>query len=127
MRAIDGDALIEHLTDWAVGASPMESDTGETRLLRQREYDTASQIASMIIAAPTIEGESWIGADKRPKKPGKYLVYGVTMFVPDHNGEPCGCWEIKTAYWSDKWGWGCKVKCWRPLPALPKEENDATD
>lgn len=73
--------------------------------------------------APTIEGESWIGADKRPKKPGKYIVYGVTMFTPDHNGEPCGCWEIKTANWSDRWGWDCKVKRWRPLPELPKEEN----
>lgn len=70
-----------------------------------------------------IEGESWIGADKRPKKPGKYLVYGVTMLVPDHNGEPCGCWEIKIANWSDKCGWDCKVKRWRPLPEPPKEDD----
>ena len=74
-----------------------------------------------IAQAPTIEGENWIGADKRPKKPGKYLVYGVTMFAPDHNGEPCGCWEVKIANWSDKWGWDCKVKRWRPLPEPPKE------
>jgi len=71
-----------------------------------------------------LEQPSWIGADKRPEKPGRYLVYGVTMFVPDHNGEPCGYWEIKIANWSDKWGWDCKVKCWRPLPELPKEDAD---
>lgn len=74
-----------------------------------------------------LEQPGWIGADKRPQKPGKYLVYGVTMFIPDHNREPNGYWEIKTANWSDKWGWDCKVKCWQPLPEPPKEENDETD
>lgn len=68
-----------------------------------------------------LEQPGWIGADKRPEKSGRYLVYGVTVFVPDHNGEPCGCWEVKIANWSDKWGWDCKVKCWRPLPELPEE------
>ena len=68
-----------------------------------------------------LEQPGWIGADKRPEKSGRYLVYGVTVFVPDHNGEPCGCWEVKIANWSDKWGWDCKVKRWRPLPEPPEE------
>lgn len=112
MRAIDADALVYELTEM------VRHNTGE--------YKNGIAVARLVATdAPTIEGGSWIGADKRPKKPGKYLVYGVTMFVPDHNGEPCGCWEIKTANWSDKWGWDCKVKYWMPLPEPPMEgENE---
>lgn len=110
MRPIDGDSL------------KIALDTFATLVGFRGLYDRG-QVMECIDAAPTIEGGSWIGADKRPKKPGKYLVYGVTMFVPDHNGEPCGCWEVKIANWSDKWGWDCKVKRWRPLPELPKEET----
>ena len=106
-RMIDADALI-----------------GELHTTYLYDDNARKVIYRKIEEQPTIELESWIGADKRPKKPGKYIVYGVTMFVPDHNGEPCGYWEIKIANWSDKWGWDCKVKCWRPRPKLPKELLD---
>lgn len=114
MRAIDADAV----TAWMI-RELRKGPNGAFDALNGRQ--AANLIGKTIDKAPTIEGEIWLGADKRPKKPGKYLVYGVTMFVPDHNREPCGHWEIKTANWSDKWGWECKVKCWRPLPAAPTE------
>lgn len=108
MRLIDADALVYELTEM------IRHSTGE--------YKYGLEAARLLaMDAPTIDG--WIGADKRPKKPGKYFVYGVTMFTPDHNGEPCGYWEVKIANWSDKWGWDCKVKCWRPRPKPPKEED----
>ena len=54
MRLIDAEELIRHLIDWALGCSPMETDKGETRALRQREYDTIEQIVCMIERAPTM-------------------------------------------------------------------------
>lgn len=70
-------------------------------------------------AAPTIGG--WISADKRPPKQGRYLVWGLTRVIPDHNDEPNQYWQTKIAQWFEGIGWECKVKFWQMLPEPPEE------
>lgn len=67
-----------------------------------------------------LEAARWHGADKRPPREGKYLVFGLTHFVPDHIDMPNAFWEMKIEYWSNSHGWHSdKVKYWRELPDMP--------
>ena len=72
-------------------------------------------------AAIGMKAPRWINADKRPPKQGRYLVWGLTQFIPDHTDEPNGYWQTKIAQWFDGIGWDCKVKFWQMLPEPPKE------
>lgn len=106
MKQIDGDALKIML------------DTFATIVGFGGVYDRG-QVIECIDAATAIGG--WISADKRPPKQGRYLVWGLTQFTPDHNDEPNAYWQIKIAQWFDGIGWDCKVKFWQMLPEPPKE------
>lgn len=63
---------------------------------------------------------TWNPVSSPPREFGKYLVLGLTTYVPDHNGEPDSIWGITTATYT-VFGWSTKIKCWAKLPALPKE------
>lgn len=63
----------------------------------------------------------WHYADERPPYAGKYLVVGLTEFIPDHTDDPNAFWEVKTSIWSDRRGWDCKVKMWTEIPEIPEE------
>ena len=77
-------------------------------------------------AIVVLELYKWHGVDERPPREGRYLVYGTTKFIPDHNDQPDAYWEIKIARWSNIHGWmnwweGEKIKYWCELPDLPIE------
>lgn len=101
----------------------------ETTLVQMRECSryTPEDVDELESAAwdvfPLLKAQDagWISADNRPPSQGRYLVYGLTKFVPDHIDQPNAYWEVKTAYWSNGFGWDCKVKYWMPLPEPPKE------
>lgn len=63
----------------------------------------------------------WHYADERPPYAGKYLVIGLTEFIPDHTDDPNAFWEVKISIWSDRRGWDCKVKMWTEIPEIPEE------
>ena len=74
---------------------------------------------------PTVtNAQGWISADKRPPKQGRYLVWGLTRVIPDHNDEQNGYWQTKIAQWFEGSGWDCKVKFWQMLPEPPKEDEE---
>lgn len=108
MRPIDGDAL------------KITLDTFATIVGFSGVYDRG-QVIECIDAATAIGG--WISADKRPPKQGRYLVWGLTQFIPDHTDEPNGYWQTKIAQWFERTGWDCKVKFWQMLPETPEEET----
>ena len=87
---------------------------------RQRKESIDMAITDMKICEANNAG--WISADNRPPCQGRYLVYGLTIFIPDHIDQPNAYWEVKIAYWSNWFGWNCKVKYWMQLPEPPKEE-----
>jgi hypothetical protein len=113
MRTIDADAL------------KIALDTFATLVGFGGLYDRG-QVMECIDAAPTVATDTnvlgkWISVDKRPPKQGRYLVWGLTQFIPDHNDEPNGYWQTKIAQWFEGIGWDCKVKFWQMLPEPPKE------
>lgn len=122
MRLIDADALIMRLSDWALGASPNESDRGETRALRQREYDTIEHCVGVIVSSPTVDG--WISVkDKMPM-----LVETVLFTGKRYDG---GWFGAKRGFF-DGIFWHADdlgtiysftpVTHWRPMPEPPEEE-----
>ena len=117
MRRIDADALIMRLSDWALGASPNESDRGETRALRQREYDTIEHCVGVIVSSPTVD--DWISVkDRLPEPPAQCLVFS------DKARRPRG---METATYTNL-GWMTaayfpEITHWMPLPEPPEEDE----
>lgn len=66
---------------------------------------------------------AWNDASKRPLKAGQYIVLGLREFTPDHSDQPNARWELRTAIWSDRFGWNTKVKYWMESPELPDERR----
>ena len=64
---------------------------------------------------------TWIDASKRPPKEGRYLVWGLHEFIPDHCDQPNALWQTQIATWNNRTGWSTKVKYWMPLPEPPEE------
>lgn len=75
-------------------------------------------------AAIGMKAPRWISADKRPPKQGRYLVWGLTRVIPDHNDEPNQYWQTRIAQWFEGIGWECKVKFWQMLPEPPEDEGN---
>jgi hypothetical protein len=111
MRTIDADAVLKNL-------GMKTDDCNKCKMSCSTEF-TRQDFCEAVHDAPTIGG--WISADKRPPKQGRYLVWGLTQFIPDHTDEPNGYWQTKIAQWFDGIGWDCKVKFWQMLPEPPKE------
>lgn len=110
MRLIDADALIEWID---------ENVSCDTPYALVTKAIVISALKSKNVA-PTVDG--WEGADKRPPKKGRYLVWKVCRFTPDHYGDPDGYWKMDILHWDEKYGWSFeKVKYWMPLPEPPKE------
>ena len=65
----------------------------------------------------------WNDASKRPPKQGRYLVWGLHEFTPDHNDQPNAYWQTRIATWFDKTGWDTKVKFWMELPEPPENKG----
>lgn len=65
----------------------------------------------------------WNDASKRPPRHGRYLVWGLYEFTPDHNDQPNAYWQTRIATWSDHFGWDTKVKFWRELPDPPENKE----
>ena len=63
----------------------------------------------------------WHDGSERPPREGRYIVWGLTEFVPDHNGQPNAFWETRIGVWSNKTGWNVKVKFWRNLLDPPEQ------
>lgn len=63
----------------------------------------------------------WHDASKRPPKEGRYLVWGLHEFTPDHCDMPNAYWQTRIAQWLNITGWDTKVKYWQELPEPPKE------
>ena len=104
MRLIDADSLIERMKNtWDM-----------------QDLYLPVHFEDFVEDEPTIGG--WISADKRPPKQGRYLVWGLTQIIPNHNDEPNGYWQTKIAQWFEGIGWDCKVKFWQMLPEPPKED-----
>lgn len=74
-------------------------------------------------ALDLLKEKEWKDASKRPPKEGRYLVWGLHMFTPDHCDEPNAYWQSKIANWSNLWGWDTRVKYWRELPEPPMDET----
>lgn len=90
------------------------------------KYACASRSHSLIIIQfllNEIEKQEWKDASKRPPKEGRYLVWGLHMFTPDHCDEPNAYWQTRIANWSNRWGWDTRVKYWRELPELPMDDT----
>lgn len=68
-----------------------------------------------------MEEGGWHDASKRPPKEGRYLVWGLHEFIPDHYDMPNAYWQTRIAQWSNITGWDTKVKYWQGLPEPPKE------
>lgn len=120
MRLIDADALME-----SIGCADAVKYGNRDRAQQDTSYSTMMlyEIRDEIDAMPTIGG--WISTDEQPPKQGRYLVWGLTQVIPDHNDEPNGYWQMKIAQWFEEIGWDCKVKFWQMLPEPSKEEHDA--
>ena len=65
----------------------------------------------------------WNDASKRPPKEGRYLVWGLHEFTPDHNDQPNAYWQTRIANWSNHFGWNTKVKFWMELPEPPENKG----
>ena len=144
MRLIDADAMIMRLSDWALGASPNESDRGETRALRQREYDTIEHCVGVIVSSPTVDG--WISVkDKLPEMHMTYRYDGdppeevpsgickskivLVAVLCKESGEPE--YFVGRGFLRDGEWWDCdgfyespihfEVTHWMPLPEPPEE------
>ena len=65
----------------------------------------------------------WKDASKRPPKNGRYLVWGLQEFTPDHCDMPNAYWQTRIATWFNNTGWDTKVKYWRELPEPPEEKQ----
>ena len=48
------------------------------------------QFEAIFYRLAEISNGGWISADKRPPKQGRYLVWGLTRVIPDHNNEQSG-------------------------------------
>ena len=70
-----------------------------------------------------LKGQQWNDASKRPPKEGRYLVWGLHEFTPDHNDQPNAYWQTRIANWSDHLGWDTKVKFWMELPEPPENKG----
>ena len=66
-----------------------------------------------------LKEQQWHDASKRPPREGRYLVWGLHEFTPDHCDEPNAYWQTRIAQWSDIYGWDVKVKFWMELPDVP--------
>lgn len=85
-------------------------------------------------AIEALERTRWIPVmEKLPEKDGKYLVWAVMSYTPDHADEPCDYQQIAIAsflsgkYGSDFYGNNLeKVIGWMPLPDpyVPQESED---
>ena len=73
-------------------------------------YENNEALLKDALSLLKAQDAGWISADNRPPSQGRYLVYGLTNFVPDHIDQPNAYWEVKI------------VKYWMPLPEPPKEE-----
>lgn len=69
----------------------------------------------------------WHEASDRPPKSGRYLVWGLTEFVPDHTDQPNTYWQTRIASFYERSGWDTTILFWRELPTPPsifKKEGD---
>lgn len=74
-------------------------------------------------ALELLKEQQWHDASKRPPREGRYLVWGLHEFTPDHCDEPNAYWQTRIANWSNRWGWDTKVKYWRELPEPTMDET----
>lgn len=70
-------------------------------------------------ALALLKEQRWHDASKRPPRNGRYIVWGLHEFTPDHCDEPNAYWQTQIAQWSDMCGWDVKVKFWMKLPDTP--------
>ena len=82
------------------------------------QYNTPSAIDDAI---ELLKEQQWHDASIRPPREGRYIVWGLYTFVPDHNNQPNAYWQTRIANWFDSYGWDTKVKYWMELPNPPTE------
>lgn len=103
-KVIKGFDICKNLDGSCDGCPYFDNELGENSCMREHLMPDAIEL---------LKKQQWNDASKRPPRQGRYLVWGLYEFTPDHNDQPNAYWQTRIATWSDHFGWDTKVKFWR--------------